>query len=270
MAVYYGDDPEFVRSALDSVLEQTVPPQEIVIVADGPLPTALSTVLSEATSAHPKTVRVESLETNQGLGMALQIGVEACSHDLVARMDADDIALPDRFEKQLDYLAANPQVDVLGGYVAEFETDPESVESVRTVPTDPDTARSRAPFRCPLNHPTVMFRREAVLEAGNYSSLRSMQDYELWVRMVTQGYTIDNLPEVLVHCRTGEELYTRRGGLSYARIEVGLQRQFLQMGAISVPEFVFNICTRIPVRIAPRRVRGFVYQRLLRNEVLPS
>ncbi|GAB7021072.1 glycosyltransferase [Halostagnicola bangensis] len=265
IAVYGGDEPEHVRDALKSIFDQTVVPNEVLVVGDGPLPDQLQNVLSDMKSAHPETMRVVSLEENEGLGAALKTGVENCSNDIVARMDADDIALRDRFERQLEYFLENPDIDVLGGYVAEFDTDPDEIDRVRTVPTDPDEVRDRASTRNPINHPTVMFDRNAVVTAGNYRPLRSMQDYELWVRMITQGYTVSNLPEVLVKCRAGSDFYNRRGGLSYARLEVYLQREFSRMGAVSFPRMLLNIAARVPLRIAPKSFRSAVYRTFLRE-----
>ena len=200
LPTYAGDEPDGLRRALDSVFEQTVEPDEVLVVEDGPLTAELESVLDEAGVEHPDQLVRTSLSSNRGLGAALSHGVEACSHDLIARMDADDVAVPGRFERQLEYLAENPEVDVLGGYIGEFSEDPERIETVREVPTTPTEVRSSARFRCPLNHPTVMFRRSAVLDAGNYRPLRSMQDYDLWMRMIASGYTLANVSRVLVKC----------------------------------------------------------------------
>jgi glycosyltransferase involved in cell wall biosynthesis len=265
ISTYRKDVPRELREALSSVFDQTVVPTEVVIVTDGPVPDALENTLIEYENRYPDRVRLVSLPTNQGLGAALRRGVKECSNDLVARMDADDIAVPSRFEKQIDYLLSHTNVDVLGGYVGEFEGDPSEILRVRSVPTTQESVRSLARFRSPTNHPTVMFRREAVIDAGNYRSLRLMQDYDLWMRMLSQEYVIDNLPEVLVKFRAGDDLYARRGGFDYARLELELQRDFLSYGAISLPVFLFNICTRVPLRLVPSSIRKLVYRLLLRD-----
>ena len=265
ICVYEKDDPEHFRLALQSVIDQTVVPDELLLVADGPLTDSLHSVIDDFQSDYPDIVRMVQLVTNQGLGAALQTGVEECTHDIVARMDADDVAVSDRFEQQLKYLSSNPDVDVVGGYIGEFQDDPEKINQVREVPLEADEVESFSRFRCPTNHPTVMFRRESVLEAGNYRSLRSQQDYELWMRMLSQGYTIENVSEVLVRCRAGDDLYNRRGGLDYARIEYSLQRKFLQIGMITHFEFFRNILLRVPIRLIPNRVRGIIYSTLLRD-----
>jgi len=266
LSVYEENQPDHLRIALESVLNQTVAPAEVVVMADGPLPDELDEVIESFRRQHADTFQRVSLSENRGLGKALQVSVESCSHELVARMDADDVAVPDRFETQLEYLESNPEVDVIGGYVAEFDSDPADPDRIRKVPTGPENVREFAKVRCPTNHPTVMFRRDAVLSAGNYGSWRSMQDYELWMRMLTQGYVIDNVPTVLVNCRADSTLYRRRGGLKYIRLEVTLQRKFHRMGAISSSRFVSNLLVRVSVRAIPNQIREALYKRFLRRK----
>ena len=265
IATYEGDDPGDLSRALQSVTDQTVRPDEIVVVADGPLTAELEAALDDFESAHPDLLTRTSLSTNQGLGAALNHGVETCSHEWIARMDSDDIAVENRFEQQLDHLDKNPETDVLGGYIGEFDRNPGDLNQVREVPTTCEEIASMGRFRCPMNHPSVMFRRSAAIEAGNYRSLRSMQDYELWMRMLSQGYTLENVPTVLVKCRAGDDLYHRRGGISYAKIDYAVQRRLLRMGSITLLRFLFNLLVRLPIRLLPARIRGLIYKRMLRN-----
>ena len=265
IATYEGDDPDDLARAIRSVIDQTVQPDEVLVVADGPLTTELDGVLSDLRDEYPDRLQLTSLSENQGLGAALNHGVKACAHEWIARMDSDDVAVGDRFERQIEYISTNPETDLVGGYIGEFPEDPSAIETIREVPTTPEEVRSVARFRCPLNHPTVMFRRSTVLAVGNYRPLRSMQDYDLWMRMIAAGYTLANIPVVLVKCEAGEDLFDRRGGLSYARIEARLQYEFLRLGVISLPVFFVNICARIPLRLVPTRVRGAVYRTFLRD-----
>jgi glycosyltransferase involved in cell wall biosynthesis len=265
LSTYEGDDPGELETALQSVINQTATPDEILIVVDGTITSELDSVIRSHRNDYSDAVRTLRLSKNRGLGVALRRGVEACSHDLVARMDADDISVCDRFERQLDYLETHPETHVLGGYAGEFETDPDDIVQIRSVPTTPSDVRSFARFRCPTNHPTVMFRRQAVLDVGNYRPLHTMQDYDLWMRMLAKGYTIDNIPDVLVKFRTGGNLHRRRGGTSYAQLELRLQRDFLSYGAITLPVFLFNICTRVPIRLIPAFVRKKIYNRFFRR-----
>jgi hypothetical protein len=181
-------------------------------------------------------------------------------------MSADDISVPDRFERQVSYLESNPSVDVIGGYVAEFSENPNEIRTVRTVPTEPSEIDHLARFRSPMNEVTVMFRREAVLQAGNYRSLDRMEDYDLWVRLLLDDATLANLPAVLVKMRAGEAMYDRRGGLEYAREEFRQQVAFWQMGFIRVPRVLLNLLLRVPVRLLPNQIRAWLYRRFLRSD----
>lgn len=265
IATYEGDDSTDLERAIRSVIDQTVQPDEVVVVEDGPLTPELDGILEDLTAKYPSLLRRTSLSRNRGLGAALNHGVEVCSHEWVARMDSDDIAVPNRFERQLKYINEHPETDIVGGYIGEFPEDPTTIEAVREVPVTPEEVRSAARIRCPLNHPTVLFRRSAVLDVGNYRPLRSMQDYDLWMRMLAAEHTLANIPAVLVRCEAGEDLFDRRGGLAYIRTETRLQYDFLRLGVISLPVFVLNICARVPLRILPNGVRSVVYRTFLRD-----
>ena len=265
IATYEGDDPDDLERAIRSVIDQTVRPDEVVVVEDGPVTPELDEILDALTAECPDLLRRTSLSHNRGLGAALNHGVEACSHEWVARMDSDDVAVTDRFERQLEYISEYPETDVVGGYIGEFTEGPDKVDRVREVPLTHEEIEKKGRFRCPLNHPSVMFRRQAVIDAGNYREYRSMQDYELWMRMISQGYTLGNVPEVLVRCHAGENLYTRRGGVEYVRTEFTIQRELFRHGALSLPVFIFNLGTRLPIRVLPSRVRGFIYKTVLRD-----
>ncbi|WP_266081629.1 glycosyltransferase [Haladaptatus caseinilyticus] len=266
MSVYRGEKADHVNAAIESIVEQSVSPDEIVVVKDGPLTADLDRILLEWRSEHPSLFKFVELEKNQGLGVALREGIQQCSYDLIARMDSDDIAHPDRLKTQLDFLKTNPEADVVGGYVAEFEGSVSNVKRVRTVPSDPHKLAKWARFRCPMNHPTVMYRREAVLDSGNYRGLRSMQDYDLWGRMLLCEKVLCNIPEVLVYARAGEDLYRRRGGLEYVQIEYQLQRDFLDWGFVSIPVFAANVASRTAVRFMPNQIREWIYSKFLRSD----
>lgn len=266
MTVYAGDDPDEFQTALDSCLDQTYPPAQLLVVADGPLTDQLDAVLTRYEADHPTTIEPLRLPKNRGRGQAARTGLEQCSQDLVGIMSADDISVYDRFERQVSYLESNPSIDVVGGYVAEFSENPDEVRTVRTAPTDPSEIDKLARFRSPMNEVTVMFRREAVLAAGNYRSLDRMEDYDLWVRLLLNDATLANFPEVLVKMRAGEAMYERRGGLEYAREEFRQQLAFCQMGFIQVPRALLNLLLRVPVRLLPNRMRAWIYRRFLRSD----
>ena len=264
MAVYAGDRADWVAASLRSLREQTTPPAEIVVVEDGPLPAELAAVLASVSA-----VRVR-LPENRGLAAALQAGLGHCSYDLVARMDADDIAEPDRLERQVATLAARPELTVLGGYVAEFAEDPAVPYAIRRVESGPAVVARVAKWRSPVNHPTVMFRRADVLAVGGYDGFAGLEDYFLWAKLLSDGKAIDNLPEVAVRQRAGSELGRRRGGLGYARTEVALFRAFVRIGFLTRREALVGLIIRIPVRLVPPRVRWWVYRWLLRGRFSSS
>lgn len=269
LPVYDGEEPEHFRTALDSVFRQTTPPDELLVVEHGPLTDELNAVVESFRKKHPDSLTVERVHPNLAFGEVCRAGVRRSSHDLVARMDADDIAHPDRFRRQLQFLEDESEVDLVGGHLAEFHTDPDEVHAVRRVPTDPDAIASRAQYANPINHITVMFRRKAVLAAGNYRRAPGMEDYDLWVRMLLNGSTLANLDEVLGKARI-DETYGRRGGSKLASEELRLQYSFFRSGFVGVPTFVRNVMTRVPVRLAPARLRGAVISRFTREPATQS
>lgn len=265
MSVYFKENPEFFEKALESTINQTLTPNEIVIVLDGRLTEELYGVLDKFKSLYPDVINTIQLEQNVGLGKALEIGTKECKNDLIARMDSDDICLPERFEKQINFMVNNPDVKVLGSWIGEFENDPKVIESIRKVPVEYDEVKEYAKTRCPLNHMTVVYWKQSVIEAGNYQTLLMNEDYYLWVRMLNKGFKMMNLPEILVLARAGTDMFKRRGGLRYIKSEQHLQKTFLEMNFINRKTFFFNIATRGFVRLLPNSIRGFIYKTLLRK-----
>ncbi|MGB6744181.1 MAG: glycosyltransferase, partial [Terracidiphilus sp.] len=210
------------------------------------------------------------LLAHAGLGLALREGLNACRGELVARMDADDICAPERFARQLDFLESNPQVDVAGSAIAEFNEDCSVVRSIRRLPTGSQELLRFAQYRNPLNHMTVMFRRRAVLDAGSYQACAGFEDYHLWVRMLRRGCQLHNLPDVLVYVRCGNGMQQRRGGFSYLLRELEFQRFLHSTGLLDLPACARNILLRAPIRMAPAFMRSFLYDRFLRDPAPPG
>lgn len=267
LSVYKNDKPEEFRTALDSVTGcQTLKPSEVVLVVDGPVSEEINNVISENDTCNPGLYRIIRFDQNQGLGIALQKGLEAASNDIVMRMDSDDIAFPDRFEKQIQYMGSHPDVAICGGQIEEFVDEESNIVGKRTVPCFDEEIRNYMKSRCPFNHMTVALRRSEVLKAGNYQPWFWNEDYYLWLRMMLTGCKFANLPDTLVHVRVGKDMYARRGGLKYFKSEAGLQKYMWNNGIIPFPQYVFNILVRLCVQILmPNWLRGFVFQELFRK-----
>lgn len=266
-SVYKNDKPEFVRVALDSMLvQQSVKPGEIVLVQDGPVPYDLSHLLLEYKDKYGEVLNIIRLDKNGGLGNALKLGVENAKYDIIARMDSDDICLPDRFEKQLAYLESHPECDIVGGQMTEFIDTPANIVGKREVPLTNEEIYQYMKSRCALNHVTVMFRKASVLRVGNYQDWFWNEDYYLWVRMMMAKCQFANIPDVAVNVRSGADQYARRGGMKYFKSEAGIQKLMLDNGLVSWPRYAYNVFGRWCVQVAmPNWLRGFAFQKVFRK-----
>lgn len=267
-SVYKNDRPEYVRIALDSMLvNQSAKPTEVVLVQDGPVPNELSDLLAEYETKYEDVMNIIRLEKNGGLGNALQLGTKTAKYDLVARMDSDDICLPNRFEKQLEYMDKHPECDIVGGQMTEFIGEPTNIVGQRVVPTDNEAIYEYMKNRCALNHVTVMFRKEAVLRVGSYQDWFWNEDYYLWVRMMMNKCVFANLPEVLVNVRSGEDQYARRGGMKYFKSEEGIQKLMLDNHLINRGGYFVNVTKRLIVQLLlPNWLRGWVFRTFARKK----
>ena len=266
-SIYKNDNPEFVRVALDSMLvNQNVKPNEIVLVQDGPVSLELSSLLSEYEKRYPEIMHVIRLKKNGGLGNALKLGVENARYDICARMDSDDICLSNRFEMQLAYLETHPECDIVGGQMTEFIDSPDNIVGRRDVPLSNDEIYKFMKSRCALNHVTVMFRKQAVLNVGNYQDWFWNEDYYLWVRMMIAKCQFANIPDVAVNVRSGADQYARRGGKKYFDSEIGIKKLMLKEGMITKTQFAINYIERFIIQLMmPNSVRGWVFRTFARN-----
>lgn len=267
-SAYKNDNSEFVRVALDSMLiNQTVKPTEIVLGRDGQVPEVLDRLLDEYEARYPDVFNIIRLEQNGGLGNALKLGVENAKYDIIARMDSDDICLPNRFELQLKYLEQHPEVDILGGQISEFIGIPENIIGKRVVPCTNSEIYNFMKSRCAFNHMTVMFHKDAVLKAGNYLDWFWNEDYYLWVRMMKTKCQFANVPEVLVNVRSGADLYARRGGRKYYESEKGIKKLQLDNKMITKMEYRYFVAQRYIIQILmPNWLRGWVFRTLARKK----
>ena len=261
VSVYDGDRPDYVRRALRSaVADQTVRPDQVIIVQDGPVRAELADCLEQIKASCTSPVTFLRLEHNGGLGPALDHGLAASWYDVIARMDADDIAMPHRFEVQLPLIA---EADIVGSGLLEFVTDTDQIIGQRVPPLDPGHIARYARVHDPFNHPTVVYRRQAVLAAGGYGDHPLMEDYALFVRMIQGGARTLNVPEPLVFYRVGQTAFKRRGGMALLRSELRLQREFRRSGFISPAEYLRNLLVRGGYRLIPWWLRRAVYRPLV-------
>lgn len=264
LSLYYKEAPQYLRQSLDSIFTQKLLADEVVLVKDGPLTEELNEIIVSYACRYP-FLKIVSFSKNQGLGKALNEGLKHCSHDIVARMDTDDIAKPERFEKQLAVFKKHPDIDVVGAWIDEFENDISSVRSVRKLPEHQCDILTFAKRRNPINHPVVMFRKSAVLAAGGYQHFPLFEDYYLWIRMLINGAKFYNIQESLLYFRFSSEMFKRRGGWKYAMNEFRFQWMMRKLHFISILEFIQNVFVRFLTRIVPNFLREIMYKKLLRK-----
>ncbi len=267
MSVYKNDKPEFLDRALESITEkQSILPDEIVLVVDGPIPEELNQIIFKYEKRYSifNTIR---LPKNLGLGNALRLAVKNSRNELIARMDSDDVSTEDRFEKQLECFRNDEQLDIVGGNISEFVVSEENIVGYRNVPQTDAEIKTYLKTRCPLNHVTVMFKKSAVLDAGGYLDLFWNEDYYLWIRMAENKSIMNNIQEVLVNVRTGADMYQRRGGKKYFKSEKFLQQYMLKKKIINRKTYYMNITKRFIVQILlPNRIRGIIFRTLAREK----
>ncbi len=259
--VYNKENPEFLFAALNSIwADQILKPSEIVIVKDGPLTKELDEVIESFSKLAP--TKCISLDKNYGLGIALAKGVEACSNDVIARMDSDDIAVSGRFLKQFEFLKSNTDIALLSSNIVEFHETPDLISGTRKVPHEYEDILKFAKKRNPMNHMAVIFRKSAVLDAGNYQPFHGYEDYFLWVRMLIKGYRAASLEDNLVYARIGNNMIARRQGTKFFKEELRLQRELKRMNFINKTEYWQNIILRGLPRLLPVFLLRIIYKTL--------
>ncbi len=266
LSIYYKEKPENFRECMESIYSQSVLPDEIVLVEDGKLTEALYEAISEYENIK-STVRFVTvpLPSNRGLGLALAEGIYHCSNELVARMDTDDICVPCRFEMQLRAFADNPKLDIVGGYISEFADDKDHIISDRTVPLDNYSIKQYQRKRDAFNHMTVMYKKSAVLLAGNYKDCPLMEDSLLWADMIKIHCYMANIGKTLVYARTGTGMLERRGGYDYFLKYRAGRKRILKTGTISRSDYFITVMAQFVVCTMPLSMRGFVFNKILRK-----
>lgn len=266
MSLYINENPQHFKTAINSMIHQTIIPDEIVLVEDGPLSAELYTIINSIKNLYPNLITSVVNQTNMGLGIALRNGLLAARNELVARMDTDDIAVPNRCELQLQFLRENPDISVVGGQIEEFIGETSNIVGKREVPLSNQEIKLFTKRRCPFNHMTVMFKKQDVIEVGNYQDWHWNEDYYLWIRMALCNMKFANIPDMLVNVRVGEDMYKRRGGMTYFKSEAKLQKYMLDNKIIGIGTYLENVAKRFVVQnMLPNKIRGIVFRRFARK-----
>lgn len=260
LSVYNNERACFLDAALASIYDsQTVKPDQIVLVKDGPLTHDLDVTIASWKEKMKESLTVVALDRNVGLGAALNEGLKYCRYELVARMDTDDVALPERFERQIEFMNNNSEIIASSAILEEWDLAFKNKLSIRLLPTNPDDVARFALRRSPLSHPLVVFRKSIILEVGGYPPLRKSQDYALWSILISRGYKLANLPDVLLRMRAGNEMISRRG-VDYFKYELQLLKFQREIGFLSQFNFFINVCLRAALRLSPNFIRHIVYR----------
>ena len=266
MSVYYKEKPEYLSLSIESMLNQTVKPDEFIIVKDGPLTMELDEVINNFVTAYPKTFNIIVNETNLGLGPALAKGIENSKNELIARMDSDDYVVSTRCERQLEKFREDPKLGMVGSYEAEFVDDIDNVISIHRVPSENDEIERFMHRRCSVLHPTVMYKKSAVLKSGNYQPVLLYEDYDLLARMVLEYHIKSyNIPEPLYYIRTSEDFFKRRGGIKYAKTVLKFKWGQYRKGYMSLMDFCISGLGQAFVCVLPNSLRKSFYMKFLRK-----
>lgn len=264
LTVYKSDDPEYFRLSLESMVKQTIPSNDIVIVKDGPVPAEIENIIQELKKDHPE-IHPLQLERNLGLGLALNEGLKVCQNEFIARMDSDDISLPARCEKQLALFEADPDLDIVGCPVKEFVDTPDNIVGKRDVPLGNEEIHKYSHRRDPFNHPTVIYRKSKVMKYGPYGDYRKNQDTDLWIKLLSNGCKAANCPEYLLLFRFDEKTYSKRKSWINTKLLIEIRKNAWKSGYCSFTDYMFVACAQLGVYILPEGFQKFVYTKLLRK-----
>lgn len=266
MCVYGGDNSEWFQTAVESILNQSLKPDEVVLVVDGPIPDELNEIV-KIYERNP-IFNVIRLEKNQGHGNARRMGLDNCKNELVAIMDADDISKSDRFEKQIEEFKKNQSLDIVGGNITEFIDDEKNIVAERIVPADDAEIKAYMKKRCPMNLVSVMFKKTSVERVGGFIDWYCEEDYYLWLRMALAEMRFANVSDILVNVRVGKDMYKRRGGWKYYKSEAKLQKYMFKHKIINFPTYLSNKLKRFIVQVLmPNSLRGWVFKKFARGKV---
>ncbi len=265
MSVYYKEKPEFLKQSIESIYNQTIPTDDFVLVCDGPLSTELEEVINITKEKMGDTLQIVRLSQNVGLGKALNIGIDYCKNELIARMDSDDISYLNRCEQQLKVFIERPEVSICSGIVEEFSESINNIEAKRVLPEKNKEIVEFAKKRNPFNHPCVMYKKSAVKSAGSYQDFYLLEDYYLWLRMIFNGCQGYNLQIPLLYMRAGVNMYKRRSGWKYVKTQVALFKFMRRAGFINNKQYMKSVFLRSSSSLAPNWLRKIIFKQILRK-----
>ncbi len=263
MSLYHAEKPKFLEASLKSLTRSTIPIPEIILMYDGWIHPDLKDIVDKYKKKLP--IRTIPFKRNFGLAKALNFGLHECQYPFIARFDTDDLIVPDRFEAQMKAFQENPKLVVLGSNIKELDFNK---KFFRRVPESFHQIKKFALLRNPLNHPSVMFKKEPILKIGGYPHLRFFEDYGLWVKCIMHHYQIENIALPLVQMRGGQGQVNRRYGWRYMIFEYRCARYFKKLNFFSYQDFLRFIVYRIPLRIIPKSWLQFIYLKKLRDQAL--
>ncbi|MGX7107178.1 glycosyltransferase [Hutsoniella sourekii] len=267
MSLYIKEQPSYFKKSIESMLNQTIKPEEIVLVVDGPLTAELDSLVSYYRNQYKKLMTVVKLEKNKGLGLALNEGLKVARNELVARMDTDDISYLDRCEKQLEIFRQNNSIDVVGTLTSEFYESPDQVISTRLVPEHHNDIEKFSKTRSPFNHPTVMYRRSSVLAVGGYRNILRNEDLDLFIRMIIEGYKMYNIQEELLYFRSDINNYKRRKSWSNNKNYIKVIINSYKIGHSSLFDLLYVLMTQVGMYLAPMWLLKLISDNYLRKKV---
>lgn len=262
MSVYRADCPILFQKAVDSVLNQTLKPTEVIVVADGPVGGEIEEVLKSLSSSD--IIKIIKLDQNRGLAFARKLAISESSNELIAVMDSDDVSVPDRFEQQIHELS-DGKTDVVGGWIEEFNLNPEDQGLIRKTPIHYEDVYRLGKWRNPINHVTLMFKKSSYEKVGGYSELLANEDWELISRMLANGLLIRSVPRVLVHVRGGDDMVVRRRSSRQFWGEMKAFKLMYKCNYLSLVELVANVCLRTTIRMLPMSFTAYLYRNVLRK-----
>lgn len=263
MSVYYKETADDLRLSVESMMRQTVPPDDFVLYCDGPLSEELLKEIDFLKNRYP-LINVVPCDENKGLGAALGEGLKYCRCELIARMDSDDISKPDRMELTLRAMEEN-NADIVSGSVSEFDGSIGNITGTRALPETDKQIKKYVRHRNPFNHPCVTFRKKYAMLAGSYQSCPYFEDYWLWARMLQNGCRGYNLQQSILYMRGGAGMYKRRGGITYTKAALSFRRRMRRMRLCTRWDYIITCAAHIISGLMPNKLRMMFYSKILRK-----